>query len=102
MHPGARSLAERNGLDELMGAGGKSLQQAVRALRLFGGAPDHAAHQEELRIMAAMPFSVDRFQVKPSPNAVKAGLDQLPAAAAIRGPSGRGPARHCFCTPSCQ
>ena len=77
VHPGARPLAERNGLDELMGAGGKPLEQTVRALGLFGGAPDHAAHQEELRVMAAMPFGVDRFQVKPSPNVVKAGLGSV-------------------------
>src|SRR4029077_13456896 len=39
------------------------LQQPVRPFRLFGGAPDHAPHQKELRIMAAMPFGVDRFHV---------------------------------------
>jgi hypothetical protein len=44
-----------------MRTGGNPPKQTVGALGLFGGAPDDAAHQKELRIVASMPFAVDRF-----------------------------------------
>ena len=59
----ARPLAKHGRLDELVGSGGEGFEQPVGPFRLFGGAPDDAAHQKELRIMAAMPFGVDRFQL---------------------------------------
>jgi hypothetical protein len=39
----------------------QSRQQPVRAFGLFGRAPDHAANQEELRIVAAMQLGMDSF-----------------------------------------
>ena len=63
MDSGARSLAERGRLDQIMRSGGEALEQPVGPLGLLGGAPDDAAHQEKLRIVAAMPFAVDRFQL---------------------------------------
>jgi hypothetical protein len=63
VHPRARPLAEQGRLNQLVGSGGKPPKQPVGPLRLFGGAFDDTAHQEELRIVAAMPFGVDRFQL---------------------------------------
>jgi hypothetical protein len=40
-------------------AGRQPGQQAIRAFGLLGGALDDAAHQKELRIVAAMQFGVD-------------------------------------------
>jgi hypothetical protein len=54
-----RALTEHRGLDEGVLAGLQPCQQPVGAFGLFGGALDHAAHQEELRIVAAMQFGVD-------------------------------------------
>jgi hypothetical protein len=63
VHPRARPLAEQGWLNELVGSGSEPPKQPVGPLRLFGGAFDDTAHQEELRIVAAMPFGVDRFQL---------------------------------------
>jgi hypothetical protein len=50
-------------LDEIVRSGREAFQQLVCPLGLFGGAPDHTAHQKELRIVASMSFGVDRFQL---------------------------------------
>ncbi len=59
--PRARSLPERGRFDQLMLAGFHSRQQPVRPFGLLGRAPDHAANQEELRIVTAMQFGIDSF-----------------------------------------
>jgi hypothetical protein len=61
----ARSLPERRRFDDVMRSGRKALQQPISPLGLLGGAPNDAAHQKELRIMASMPFGVDRFHFDP-------------------------------------
>jgi hypothetical protein len=63
MNSCARPLTKYGRFDQIVGPGGKALEQPVGALGLLGGAPDDAAHQKELRIVAAMPFGVDRFQL---------------------------------------
>src|SRR3954452_1449748 len=55
----ARRLAEMYWRDQLVIAGLQSYQQAIRAFGLLGGALDDAAHQIELRIVAAMQLGVD-------------------------------------------
>ena len=57
--PRPRSLTENGRRDQIVLAGLQSCQQTIGALRLLGGALDDAAHQEELRIVAAMQFGVD-------------------------------------------
>ena len=57
--PRPRPLTENGRRDQIVLAGLQSCQQPIGALRLLGGALDDAAHQEELRIVAAMQFGVD-------------------------------------------
>ena len=57
--PRPRSLTEHGRRDQVVLAGLQPCQQPVGALGLLGGALDDAAHQEELRIVAAMQFGVD-------------------------------------------
>ena len=59
VHAGARSLTENSRCNQIVPAGLQPCQQAVGAFRLLGGALDDAAHQKELRIVAAMLFGVD-------------------------------------------
>ena len=59
MDPRPRPLTENGRRDQIVLAGLQSCQQTIGALRLLGGALDDAAHQEELRIVAAMQFGVD-------------------------------------------
>jgi len=54
-----RPLSEGGWLDEPMLAGRKAREQPVGSLGLLGGFLHDAAHQEELRIVAPMPFGVD-------------------------------------------
>lgn len=60
----AGSLPEFRRLDQLMLAVPQSLEQAIGALGLLGGALDDPANQEELRIMAAVQLSMDGFHSK--------------------------------------
>jgi len=64
VHPRARSLTKDCWLDQHVLAVLQALEQAVGALRLFGGAPDDAADQKELRVVAAMAFGMDRFHAE--------------------------------------
>jgi hypothetical protein len=84
MHPRPRSLTEHGGLDDVVRSGRKTPEQPVGPLGLFGGAPDDAAHQKELRIVASMPFGVDRFHFNTSRTRSEAELDQHPRGLAIR------------------
>ena len=59
VHPGPRALTENGRRNQVVLAGLQPRQQAIGALGLLGGALDDAAHQEELRIVAAMQFGVD-------------------------------------------
>jgi hypothetical protein len=66
-------------------SGRKTPEQAVGPLGLFGGTPDDAAHQKELRIVAAMPLGIERFQLSiPLENFRRPRLDQYPRGPAIR------------------
>ena len=56
-----RALPELRRRDQLVLARFEPRQQPVGALGLLGGALDHAADEEELRIVAAMQFGVDGF-----------------------------------------
>jgi hypothetical protein len=58
VNPRPRTLAETRRCDQIVLACLQSRQQPVGALRLLGGTLDHAAHQEELRIVAAMQFGI--------------------------------------------
>ena len=62
MNARPRPLPEHGRLNQLVLARGKPGQQPVGPLGLLGGALDHAAHQKELRIVAAMQFAIDGFQ----------------------------------------
>jgi hypothetical protein len=85
VYPRARALPECGGLDQLVRSGRKALQQPVGPFGLLGGAPDNAAHQKELRIMASMPLRVDRLHFNPlRTRCLKAKLDQYPHGLAIR------------------
>src|SRR5262249_19601933 len=55
----ARPLPERDRLDQLMPALLDPPKQSIGALGLLGRALDDAAHQEELRIMAAGQLGID-------------------------------------------
>ena len=61
VHARPRPLPEHRRRDQLVFARRKPCEQTVGTLRLFGGALDHAADEEELRIMAAMKVGVDGF-----------------------------------------
>ena len=63
VHARARALAEFGRRDQIVLAGLQPFEQPVGALGLFGGALDHAAHQEELRIVAAVLFGIDGLHV---------------------------------------
>jgi hypothetical protein len=52
MNPRPRALPEYDRLNQFVLARLEPRQQAIRAFRLLGGAPDDAANQEELRIVA--------------------------------------------------
>src|SRR5207342_2288804 len=56
--PRARPLPESRRRDQGVVAGLQPCQQPIGTLGLLGGAPDDAAHQEELRIVAAVQFGV--------------------------------------------
>jgi hypothetical protein len=56
-----RLLPECGWLDQLVLAVLEPLKQAVGTLGLLGGALDHTANQEELRIVAAMQLGMDGF-----------------------------------------
>ena len=62
MHPRPRSLSEFLRRDQWMTARLDAGKQTIGALRLFRGALDHATHQKELRIVAAVKFAVNGFQ----------------------------------------
>ena len=59
MDPRPRALTENGRRDQIVLAGFQSCQQPIGAFGLLGGALDDAAHQEELRIVAAVQFGID-------------------------------------------
>ena len=59
VNPGPRPLTENGRRDQIVLASFQPRQQTIGALRLLGGALDDAAHQKELRIVAAVQFGVD-------------------------------------------
>jgi hypothetical protein len=59
MNPCPRPLPEHHGLDQFVPARAEPGEQAIGAFGLLGGAPDHAANQKELRIVAAVQFRIN-------------------------------------------
>ena len=59
VNPCTWALPEHSGRNQFVLAGLQSREQPVGAFGLFGGALDDAAHQEELRIVAAVQFGID-------------------------------------------
>ncbi len=64
VHAQPRPLPEHGWRNQLMLARRKSREQAIGALGLLGRARDHAADEEELRIVAAVEIGVDGFHVE--------------------------------------